>query len=283
MKVKSLVAALLVVAAPVAFANGAAAQTAPAKPVPQTAEEWLKRMTDMTQNLSAYKDPKVFVPWLNAVTEPGFYTQMGMNMMEPGEWLRMMNSMVQPGAYSNVMQLFADPDVYMKWLAASMDPNFYTAVLTTLTDPGKLMRWVMSPVDAKTLQMMLKPLDPNVYVRWAMSPLDPRAMQLMMAPLNPNLYMGWLGASMNPASYGQAWGNWMGYAAQPGAAVPAAAAAPAATGYGAAPTIANPFDPNVWAQMFTIPGVTAPAAPGAYTFPFPLPTAPAAPAAPAAK
>jgi hypothetical protein len=46
-------------------------------------------MTDMTQNMSAYKDPKVFVPWLNAVTEPSFYTTMGNNMMDPGNWLSM--------------------------------------------------------------------------------------------------------------------------------------------------------------------------------------------------
>jgi hypothetical protein len=63
MKMKSLVAALLVCAAPAAFAQEAAAPAAPApKQVPQTPEAWLARMTDMTQNMSAYKDPKVFVP-----------------------------------------------------------------------------------------------------------------------------------------------------------------------------------------------------------------------------
>ena len=49
--------------------------------------------------MSAYKDPKVFVPWVNAVTEPGFYTTMGNNMMDPGNWLNMMGSMIQPGAH----------------------------------------------------------------------------------------------------------------------------------------------------------------------------------------
>jgi hypothetical protein len=73
-----------------------------AKQVPQTPEAWLARMTDMTQNMSAYKDPKVFVPFMNAVTEPSFYTTMGNNMMDPGNWLNMANSMTQPGVYSNV-------------------------------------------------------------------------------------------------------------------------------------------------------------------------------------
>jgi hypothetical protein len=161
-------------------------------------------MTDMTQNMSAYKDPKVFVPFMNAVTEPSFYTAMGLNMMDPGNWLNMANSMTQPGVYSNVAA-FADPNVYMKWLAASLDPNFYTALLTQLSDPGKLMRWAMSPLDPKVMQMLMKTIDPNMYVKWMMSPLDPRSLQLMTAPVNPNLYMGWLGASMNPGSYGDMW------------------------------------------------------------------------------
>jgi len=69
MKVKALVVALLVSAAP-AFASGTAAQAPAASNVPQTPEAWLARMTDMTKNTTAYKDPKVFVPWLNAVTNP---------------------------------------------------------------------------------------------------------------------------------------------------------------------------------------------------------------------
>jgi hypothetical protein len=260
MKMKSLIAALLVCAAPAAFAQGAAPAAAPAaKPIPQTPEAWLARMTDMTQNMSAYKDPKVFVPWLNAVTEPGFYTTMGLNMMDPINWVNFMNSMTQPGAYTNMAQ-FADPNVYMKWLAAGMDPNFYTAVLTQLSDPGKLMRWAMSPMDPKVMQMAMNTLNPNMYMKWMMSPLDPRSMQLMMAPVNPNLYMGWMGASMNPGSYGDMWKGFMNPAtysmpAMPTFAMPAMPAAPA----GAAPNF-NFFDPNAWTQMFQIPGVTAPAA-----------------------
>lgn len=275
MKVKSLVAALLLCAAPAAFAD------APAKPIPQTPEAWLHRMTDFTQNMSAYKDPKVFVPWLNAVTEPGFYTTMGNLIMDPSGWLNMMNSMTQPGAYTNAAA-FADPNLYMKWLAAGMDPNFYTAVLTQLSDPGKMMRWAMSPLDPKVMSMFMNSLNPNLYMKWMMSPLDPRSMQLMMAPINPNLYMGWMGASMNPGSYGDMWKGFMTpgatgalptLPAMPSMPAPTAWTAPAA---GAAPTF-NFFDPNAWTQM-----LQAPAAGQPYAFPFPVPTAPAAPAAAAA-
>ena len=86
----------------------------------------------------------------------------------------------------------------------------------------------------------------------------------MVAPMNPNYYMGWLGAAMDPKTYGPMWAGFLNPAT---AAIPSAAnpwgattgygAAPAA---GAAPAVFNPFDPNVWAQMFTVPGMPAPAA-----------------------
>ena len=47
-------------AAPAAVAPGAQA-AAPA--TPKTPEEWLARMTDFTRNSSAFRDPRVFVPW----------------------------------------------------------------------------------------------------------------------------------------------------------------------------------------------------------------------------
>ncbi len=127
-------------------------------------------MTDFTQNMSAFKDPRVFVPWFNAVTEPGFYTTMGNLVMDPAGWLRMMNSMVDPGAYRNVAE-FADPNVYMGWLAASMDPNFYNALVAVMTDPGKMMRWAMLPVDPKLWGMMMNSLNPGMYMKWMMARL----------------------------------------------------------------------------------------------------------------
>jgi hypothetical protein len=256
MKIKLLTAALIVATAPVAFA-----QTAPAPAAagtPQTPEAWLARMTDMTKNMSAYKDPKVFVPFMNAVTEPGFYTTMGTHMMEPGNWLKFMNSMTQPGVYSNVAE-FADPAIYTKWLAASLDPNFYTALLTQLSDPGKLMRWAMSPLDPKLLQMGMNTLNPNMYMKWMMSPLDPQALQLMMAPVNPNLYMGWLGASVNPKSYGPTWSGWLnnpaGAVAMPTVDMSAFTNMMAAP-YAAIPAmpagVFNPLDPNAWTKMMPV-------------------------------
>jgi hypothetical protein len=295
MKLKTLALVVGMVAAQGALANGTA-PAAPANPaaypVPQTSQQWLERMTDFTRNMSAYRDPKVFVPWANAVTEPGFYSTMGINMMDPGNWYRMTGSMMDPRSLANYMQ-FAEPDMYMKWMAASLDPNFYTALMTQLLDPGKMMRWMMMPMDPQMWNMMMQTLNPNMYLKWMMSPLDPRAMQLAVAPLNPALYTGWLGASMNPATYGS-WGTWLnpntytapltgGMTGAPAVAFnpldPASwfattpygqpAAAPAAAPAAGTPGYVNPFDPNVLLQMFNPAAFTQPA------------TAPAAPAAPA--
>ena len=71
MKFKLLAVALSVVAVPAyaamgtteipTFAGQAAAREAAKHATPQTPEEWLARMTDFTRNLSAFKDPKVFI------------------------------------------------------------------------------------------------------------------------------------------------------------------------------------------------------------------------------
>jgi len=254
MKIKAIVAAVLVSTASVALANGTAAPAAP-----QTPEAWLGRMSDFTQNTSAFKDPKVFVPWANAVTEPGFYSSMGPMMMDPANWTRMMGSAMDPNAFRNYAQ-FMDPNVSMKWMAAGMDPNFYTALMTQMSDPGKMMRWAMMPMDPKMWNMMMQGMNPNMYMKWMMAPMAPQSMQMMMAPMNPNMYTGWMGAAMDPKTYGS-WGTWMA----PMTAPTAGTAAPAGT--------YNFFDPNAWTQMMSAPFAMVPYG-----------TAPAAqPAAPAAK
>jgi len=196
------------------FAGQAAAKATATTNVPQTPEAWLARMTDFSRNLSAFKDPKMFVPWANAVTEPGFYVAMMNGMMDPGGWLNMMNTAAHPDAVRNLVQ-FADPNIYLKWAAATGDPNFYTALLTQLSDPGKLTRWAMLPVDAKLWNTLLSTLNPNTYIRWGMAGLDPRAWNLAGTMANPALYTGMLGAVVNPNSYGQGTSNWLTWAPQP--------------------------------------------------------------------
>lgn len=196
------------------FAGQAAAREAAKSAVPKSPEEWLTRMTDFSRNLSAFKDPKMFVPWSNAVTEPSFYVAMMNGMMDPGGWLNMMNSAAHPDAVRNIVQ-FADPNIYLKWAAATGDPNFYTALLTQLSDPGKLMRWAMLPVDPKLWNTLLSTLNPNTYIRWGMAGLDPRAWNLAGTVANPALYTGMLGAVVNPYGYGQGTSGWLTWAPQP--------------------------------------------------------------------
>jgi len=257
MKTSVLIAALL------STVSISAMATAPAAPAaaPATPEAWLNRMTDMTQNMSAYKEPKVFIPWLNAVTEPSFYSTMGNNMLTPNNWTKMMATGLDPRALTNVMQ-FTDPAVAAKWMAASMDPQFYTAAMTSLTDPAKMMRWVMMPMDPKVMNMGLQMMNPATSMNFMMAPMAPQSMNLMMAPMNPNLYTSWMGASMNPATYGT-WGSMVNPAT-----------------YGAAMT--NPMDMSAWTNMMTpmLAPVTA-IAPAAAAVVAPAAAAVVAPAAPA--
>ncbi len=282
MKLKIVTLALAFAAAPAfaamgtteipTFAGQAAAKEAAKTGTPKTPEEWLARMTDFSRNLSAFKDPRVFVPWTNAVTEPGFYIAMMNGMMDPGGWLNMMNSAAHPDAVRNLVQ-FADPNILMKWTAAGADPAFYTAVLTQLSDPGKMMRWAMVPADPKLWNMMLNTLNPNTYIRWGMAGMDPRAWNLAGTMANPALYTGMAGAIVNPNSYGQGTNSWLTWA-------------PAAPVQGAGSFAM--WDPVAMLGNLSgfIPGLNLSALP---TLPniglptFPTPAAPASVAAPVAK
>lgn len=273
MKIKRLTLALTLAASTGVLASeqtplSSALAGQPDKPVPKSPEAWLARMTDFTQNLSAFRDPRVFIPWLNAVTEPNFYTAALIGMQDPVGWLNMMNSMVNPNAYRNWAQ-FADPAITMRWLAAGADPAFYTALTTILTDPGKAMRWALWPADPKLWGAMLNLLNPGLYLKWAMAPLDPRALNLLANVANPATYMGWMGAMMDPRTYGPAWANLLTY--QP--ALPATQANPWAPPAGAQAVV--PFDPNALKGLSG--SLPAPAAPT------PAPAAPPTAALPASK
>jgi outer membrane protein OmpA-like peptidoglycan-associated protein len=185
-----------------------AAQAAPA--MPKNPEEWMTRMTDFTRNASAYKDPRVFVPWSHAVTEPGFYLTAVKGAMEPGGWLNMMNSMANPAAVQNYMA-FADPNLYMRWMQAGMDPAFYTAMLTQFTDPGKMMRWAMMPLDPKVWDIATAAVNPNTYIRWPMAGMDPRTWNLMGNMMNPALYTSMAGMAMNPNAMGPGINPWLSW------------------------------------------------------------------------
>lgn len=302
MKLKLLTLALAFAAVPAhaamgtteipTFAGQAAAAEAAKKATPQTPEEWLARMTDFTRNLSAFKDPRVFVPWTHAVTEPGFYIAMMNGMMDPGGWLNMMNSMAHPDAVRNLVQ-FADPAILMNWTAAGLDPNFYIALLTQLSDPGKLMRWAMAPADPRLWNLLLNTVNPNTYIRWGMSPMDPRAWSLMGNVANPALYTGMAGAIVNPYSYGQGTSSWLTWA--PSAPVQGAGSfsmwdpvAMLGNLSGFIPGLNSlplPALPNIGLPSFSVPATPAPLpVPTPYTTPAPAPAKAAAPTpAPAVK
>jgi outer membrane protein OmpA-like peptidoglycan-associated protein len=262
MKIKHLAFAVLL-----ATATGVQAQQPVAAPneatadIPKTPEEWLVRMTDFTRNASAYRDPKVFIPWLNAVTEPGFYVAMGQGIMDPAGWLNMFSSMAHPDAVRNWMWLF-DPNVYLKWGNATLDPAFYNSVLAILGDTGKLTRWAMLPLDPKLWGLLFNMFNPNLYMKWGVAPMDPRAWQIMGNVMNPALYTSYLGALADPNAMGSTggWFNWTPTNAPTGSTNPWGSTTAGTYGF-------NFFDPAAWAAFIpgltlpniTVPGLTPPA------------------------
>ena len=221
-------------------------QPAVAAGTPKSADQWVNRMTDFTQNASTFKDPAQFAAMANAMTDPSMVTAMGTQMIEPGNMLRSMTTMMQPSTTGSYMQ-FMDPNVAMRWSGAMMNPMFATQMATQMADPGKMMRWAMLPMDPKMMNMGMQMMDPNLYVKWMMTPSDPRGMALMFAPMNPQLYGSMMGGMVSPQLVGgnkSTWGTFM-YPAQPVVQV-----------QGAAPVSSpiNVYDPSTWFSMMSMFG-----------------------------
>jgi outer membrane protein OmpA-like peptidoglycan-associated protein len=292
MQIKHLAVAVAaaLVSAPL-FAQAPAAQPAPTgrygmapeaavPPEQRNADQWVAQMADFTKNAQAFKDPRVFAWWMNAMTDPAMVAAMTEAGLEPGNWLHMMTTMMQPAAVSNYAQFMMDPAIYARWGAAMLDPMWYTKLLVDTTNPRKIMGWMMLPMDQRLMQASMKALDPNVYMKFMMMPTDPRGMSLMFAPMNPQLYGSMMGALFNPALVGgvdSTWGTFM-YPKQ--AVVSPQPRAPMELPI-------NLLDPTTYGNVLNmIPGMSLPALPdltggqqGGAAFPFNL--VPALPGMPA--
>ena len=201
MTIAKLTAALIAGAvSSVAFANGTAPAAAPTA-VPGTPEAWVAKMTDPTQNASAFKDPKAFVPWMIAVTDPATAMAMSNAMMNPRPEVNRGAGEKTPATMDNDME-FLVAAVSMKWMGAAMDPNFYTAAMSPFMNPNVYMKWMMAPMDPRAMQMGMQMMNPGLYTNWMMAPMSPQAMNAMMAPMNPALYSNWMNTAVNPATYG---------------------------------------------------------------------------------
>jgi len=237
MKKTPLLLAILCLAQPV-FAEGPA----------ETAD----RMLDPTRNTAAFKDPKAFIEWSNAMLNPATSMALAQKGIDPNTYLRMLAGMMNPATLQNYMQL-TDPAMLMKWSAAGIDPNFYTALLGQGLNPANLLPWLTAPVSPQAMNLGMQMLNPAMYGNWLTAPVSPQAINTMMAPMNPNLYTNWLAASMNPKTYGS-WGAMV---------APMAAPLSAPLGFpGLTPSAAsNPFDPNALLKMLSMPGATIGAQP----------------------
>lgn len=111
MKLKTLTLSIALAAAVTAPLAATAQPSARAAHMPQTPEQWAATMWDFTRNPMMLKDPKTFVPWFSAALEPGFYTGLGMQSLDPAMWAFMMNTMMNPDAFSAWAPLMTDPNV----------------------------------------------------------------------------------------------------------------------------------------------------------------------------
>lgn len=190
MKLK-LLAPLMMACCGAAYADAAA---------PAAAESWAAKMTDPTQNAAAFKDPRTFVQWSQAMTSPAMMPAMGMVMVDPGTYSRMAYGMMSPGAFQNYAQ-FADPNMAMRWMGAGMDPNFYMGMATPMMNPNMATQWMMAPMDPRMLNAGIQMVNPATYNQWMTVPSDPKIMGLMTAPMNPQLYGNWATVVADPRTY----------------------------------------------------------------------------------
>lgn len=109
--------------------------------LPASPQAWLAQMLDARRNGAAFKDPAVFVEWLDAVTEPRFMTAMAAAALDPATYPKALADAVDPASVRN-WAAFTDPRLYLRWLFASSQPSFQQAIASRLGDPAKLRRWV---------------------------------------------------------------------------------------------------------------------------------------------
>lgn len=202
MKLSRIATALLISLPVVASADQAVSA---ASTTPTTAQGWLDRMTDLTKNGSAFRDPATFTAWFDAVTEPGFYIAMSNNMLEPNNWVKMGATAIEPGVIANFAQ-FSDPNVAAKWIGASFDPNFYMGLAAKGMDIGKWMRWFNASLDMNSYAPAFKTLDPNLYLKWMTASMNMNTYQPFMKMMDPAYYTQYATVAADPKTYG-VWGG----------------------------------------------------------------------------
>lgn len=147
------------------LASPAFASEPVAEALPHTAGQWAARMMDFTRNLDAFADPRLFMPYANAMTEPAYWFSMAQQMMQPEGAARMMASFLSPGAVQNFMR-FAQPQVVADWMQAMMDPAFSSALMAQSFTPEKMARWMSVPADPAWGALGAQAMNPVWPMQW---------------------------------------------------------------------------------------------------------------------
>lgn len=192
-----------------AVSHQAYADTPPTsiKPISST-ERWADRCTDFTTNGAAFKSPRVFLQWIDVVTDPAIWLEYGNRSLDPQSYVRTMSSLIDPGMPKNWLE-FSNPEIYAEWGHAAGEPDFYTALSATLLDPGRYMRWAMLPLDNRTWSLMGKAINPQTWFKWMAAPVDTKTQALFAKALDVQNASLWLEAWVNPEN-----NAWLGSAAK---------------------------------------------------------------------
>lgn len=196
---KTILSVLLLMSVGLAQAADAPLQIASGK-VTSSTERWADRCTDFTTNGAAFKSPRVFLQWLDVVTDPAIWLEYGNRALDPHYYVRTMSSMIDPGMPKNWLE-WSNPEIPENWARAASEPDFYSGLGAIVFDPNRYMRWAMLPVDERSWRLAGKAANPETWLKWMTAPVDAKSGALYAKALDMENASKWLQAWGDPANY----------------------------------------------------------------------------------
>lgn len=198
---KTTLPAVLVLS--ISLAQAAVAADAPV-PAPDAAvtstERWADRCTDFTTNGAAFKSPRVFVQWLDVVTDPAIWLEYGNRALDPHYYVRSLSSLIDPGMPKNWLE-WSNAEIPEQWMHAAGEPDFYSALSAIVFDPERYMRWASLPLDRRAWNLAGKAVNPSTWIKWMAAPVDPKSQALYAKAMDMDNAASWLRAWGDPANY----------------------------------------------------------------------------------
>jgi hypothetical protein len=105
-----------------------------------SAEAWFQRMLDAGNPAQALKDPRAFLEWLDAISEPRSMTALGsVSATGAGQAANSLDKQWSPAAVHNWAE-FIDPRLYLRQMLTGRGSGFQHAILDAPASPEKARR-----------------------------------------------------------------------------------------------------------------------------------------------